>query len=59
VRVFFDRLRAQLALDLVLRGRKFEFRRGCAPGGGRRNLQERQFRVVCQTSLALRSWGEC
>jgi len=54
----FNRLWAQLALDLVLRGRGFEIRHGCAPGGGRRNLQERQFRVVGQTSLALRSWGE-
>ena len=53
------RLWAQLALDLVLRGRVFEIRHDCAPGGGRRNLQERQFRVVGQTSLALRSWGEC
>ena len=53
------RLWAQLSLDLVLRGRGFEIRHGCAPGGGRRNLQERQFRVVGQTSLALRSWGEC
>ena len=53
------RLWAQLDLDLVLKGRGFENRHGCAPGGGRRNSQERQFGVVGQTSLALRSWGEC
>jgi len=34
----FNRLWAQLALDLVLSGRGFEIRHGCAPGGGRRNL---------------------
>jgi len=52
----FTRSRAQLALDLVLRGRGFEIRHGCAPEGGRRNLQERQIPVLIQTSLDLRSW---
>jgi len=57
--LLFTRLWAQLALDLVLRGLGFEIRHCCAPGGGRRTLQERQIQVLIQTSLDLRSWKTC
>ena len=44
----FNRLWAQLTLNLVPSGRWFEICHCCAPGAGRRNLQEKQFRVVRQ-----------
>ena len=57
--LLFNWLWAQFALDSVLRSRGFDISHGCAPGGGWRNLKERQFRFLFLKSLAPRSWGEC